>query len=254
MPAELASATALVTGGASGLGAATARELLLRGADVAVLDLEAAAPAEGADREALRVNADVTDPSAVASAVADAVAALGSLRVAVCCHGVLGPGRILPREGELDVGGFAQTVGVNLIGTYNVLAHVAQRMSVNEPDDDGERGVIVLTASIAAYEGQIGQAGYSASKAGLLGLLLPAARDLAAAGIRVVAIAPGTFDTPMLAAVPAQAREQLGAQIPFPARLGRPAEFADLVCHIATNAAINGTTVRLDGAMRLPPR
>jgi NAD(P)-dependent dehydrogenase (short-subunit alcohol dehydrogenase family) len=254
MPAELASATALVTGGASGLGAATAQELLRRGADVAVLDLEAAPAAEGADREALRVNADVTDPSAVASAVNDAVEALGSLRVAVCCHGVLGPGRILPRDGELDVGGFAQTVGVNLIGTYNVLAQVAQRMAANEPDEDGERGVIVLTASIAAYEGQIGQAGYSASKAGLLGLVLPAARDLAAAGIRVVAIAPGTFDTPMLAALPAPVREQLGAQIPFPSRLGRPAEFADLVCHIATNAAINGTTVRLDGAMRLPPR
>jgi NAD(P)-dependent dehydrogenase (short-subunit alcohol dehydrogenase family) len=254
MPTELAGTSALVTGGASGLGAATARELLRRGARVAVLDLEGAAPAEGSDRDAVRVNADVTDPNAVASAVTDAVAALGSLRLAVCCHGVLGPGRILPREGEPDLGRFAQTVGVNLVGTYNVLAHVAQRMAANEPDEHGERGVIVLTASIAAGEGQIGQAGYSASKAGILGLILPAARDLATAGIRVVAIAPGTFDTPMLAAVPADVREKLGAQIPFPSRLGRPAEFADLACHVATNVAINGTTIRLDGALRLPPR
>lgn len=253
MPAELAKTTALVTGGASGLGAATARELRRRGACVAVLDL-AGAPAEAVDGDVLRVDADVTDRDAVASAVRAAAEALGSLRVAVCCHGVLGPGRILKRDGEPDVSAFARTVGVNLVGTYNVLAHVAHRMSSNEPDEHGERGVIVLTASIAAYEGQVGQAGYAASKGGIVGLVLPAARDLAALGIRVVAIAPGTFDTPMLASLPEQVREQIGAQIPFPSRLGRPVEFADLACHIATNAAINGTTIRLDGALRLPPR
>jgi 3-hydroxyacyl-CoA dehydrogenase / 3-hydroxy-2-methylbutyryl-CoA dehydrogenase len=254
MPAELANMTALVTGGASGLGAATARELKRRGAQVAVLDLEGAPAAEGADPEAVRVDADVTDRDAVASAVSDAAAALGSLRVAVCCHGVLGPGRILSRKGEPDVAGFARTVDVNLVGTYNVLANVAQRMAENEPDENGERGVIVLTASIAAYEGQIGQAGYSASKSGILGLVLPAARDLAKVGIRVVAIAPGTFDTPMLASLPAEVREEIGAQIPFPSRLGQPDEFADLACHLATNAAVNGATFRLDGALRLPPR
>jgi NAD(P)-dependent dehydrogenase (short-subunit alcohol dehydrogenase family) len=257
VPVTLDGTTALVTGAASGLGAATARELADRGAAVALLDLDGAA-ADGVagdiGRGAVSVEADVTDPVAVASVVADAAAALGSLRVAVCCHGVLGPGRVLPRQGEPDVSGFAKTVSVNLIGAYNVLATVARQMAFNEPDEDGERGVIVLTASIAGYEGQVGQAAYAASKAGVLGLVLPAARDLSSLGIRVMVIAPGTFDTPMLASLPEAIRDELGAQIPFPARLGRPSEFADLACHIATNAALNGAAIRLDGALRLGPR
>jgi NAD(P)-dependent dehydrogenase (short-subunit alcohol dehydrogenase family) len=257
VPLTLEGSTAIVTGGGSGLGATTARELAQRGARVALLDVDGRAAGKVAGeigQGAVSVEADVTHPDAVARAIGEAADDLGTPRVAVCCHGVLGPGRVLRRQGAPDVAGFSTTVGVNLVGAYNVLAGVAHRMSTNEPDENGERGVIVLTASIAGYEGQIGQVGYAASKAGILGLVLPAARDLAGLGIRVMAIAPGTFDTPMLASLPETVRDELGAQIPFPPRLGRPSEFADLVCHIATNPALNGTAIRLDGALRLPPR
>jgi 3-hydroxyacyl-CoA dehydrogenase / 3-hydroxy-2-methylbutyryl-CoA dehydrogenase len=250
-------ASALVAGGASGLGAATARALVERGARVAVVDQDgdkAAALAGELGDSALSFKADVTDEAEVQAAVSGAVDALGGLRLAVSCAGVGWAEKVVGRDGPAQLTPFETVVRVNLIGTFNVLRLSAAAIAAGEPDEEGERGAVVMTASIAAFDGQMGQTAYAASKGGIVGLTLPAARDLARNGIRVCTIAPGTFDTPLLAALPGPAREALGAQIPFPSRLGRPEEFAQLVCQIAENRMLNGETIRLDGALRMPPR
>ena len=248
---------ALVAGGASGLGAATARVLAGAGAHVVLADLNAEqgeALAVELGPEASFVAADVSDEAAVLAAVERAAAAPDGLRVSVCCAGIGWAERVAHRGGAHGLELFANVVKVNLIGSFNVLRLAAAAMSGNEPGEEGERGVCVNTASIAAFDGQIGQIAYAASKAGIVGMTLPAARDLASRGIRVVTIAPGLFDTPLLAALPEDAREALGAGIPFPPRLGRPEEYARLVEQIVTNPMLNGETIRLDGALRMPPK
>jgi NAD(P)-dependent dehydrogenase (short-subunit alcohol dehydrogenase family) len=253
---EVTGTGALVAGGASGLGAATARALARAGARVVIADRDAekgealAAELSGA---ATFVETDVTDEAAVAGAV-EAAAGAGGLRVSVCCAGIGWAERLAHRGGAHGLEPFSKVIAVNLIGTFNVLRLAAAAMSENEPDAEGERGVCVNTASIAAFDGQIGQAAYAASKGGIVGMTLPAARDLASRGVRVVTIAPGLFDTPLLAALPEDARQALGAGIPFPSRLGRPAEYARLVEQIVTNPMLNGETIRLDGALRMPPK
>jgi NAD(P)-dependent dehydrogenase (short-subunit alcohol dehydrogenase family) len=254
---DLRDAGAIVAGGASGLGAATARALAERGARVAIADLNeeaASALAEELGDGALAFKADVTKEDEVEAAVSGAVEGLGGLRLAVSCAGIGWAERTVGKNGAANLQPFETVVRVNLIGTFNVLRLAAAAMAQNEPGDDGERGAVVMTASIAAFDGQIGQTAYSASKGGIASLTLPAARDLARTGIRVCTIAPGLFDTPLLAALPEEAREALGRQVPFPARLGRPEEFAALACHIAENRMLNGETIRLDGALRMPPK
>jgi 3-hydroxyacyl-CoA dehydrogenase / 3-hydroxy-2-methylbutyryl-CoA dehydrogenase len=254
---NLDGAGAIVAGGASGLGAATARLLAQSGARVAIADLNeenAQALAEEIGGPACAFKADVTDESEVQAAVAGAVDAFGELRVAVSCAGIGWAERTVSKRGPAQLQPFETVVRVNLIGTFNVLRLAAAAMAGNEPDAGGERGVVVMTASIAAYDGQVGQTAYAASKGGIVGLTLPAARDLARQGIRVNTIAPGTFDTPLLAALPEPARQALGEQIPFPSRLGHPDEFAALACHIAQNPMLNGEVIRLDGALRMPPK
>jgi 3-hydroxyacyl-CoA dehydrogenase/3-hydroxy-2-methylbutyryl-CoA dehydrogenase len=250
-------ASALVAGGASGLGAATARALHEAGAGVLIADLNAkrgeALAAELGER-AVFMEANVTEPEPVQAAVEAAAKAAGGLRISVCCAGIGWAQRTAGKQGPHDIEAFRNVIEVNLIGTFNVLRLAAATMVDNEPDAGGERGVCVNTASIAAFDGQIGQVAYSGSKGGIVGLTLPAARDLASRGVRVMTIAPGTFDTPLLAALPADAREQLGARIPFPNRLGQPEEFAALARHIVENPMLNGETIRLDGALRMPPR
>jgi NAD(P)-dependent dehydrogenase (short-subunit alcohol dehydrogenase family) len=242
---------ALVAGGASGLGEASARELAARGARVTVADLDEERGGALADElGGAFVAADVTDESQVQAAV-DAVE---GMRLAVSCAGIGWAERTVKRDGPAALQPFETVVRVNLIGTFNVLRLAAAGMAAGEPDAEGERGAIVLTASIAAFEGQIGQTAYAASKGGVVGLTLPAARDLARLGIRVCTIAPGLFDTPLLAGVPDEARRALGEQIPFPSRLGRPEEYARLACHIAENTMLNGEVLRLDGALRMPPK
>jgi len=248
---------AFVAGGASGLGAATARELVARGARVAIADLDgdkAAALADELGAGSVAFRADVTDEAEVEAAVANAVEALGGLRFAVGCAGIGWAEKVVSKRGPAQLQPFETVVRVNLIGMFNVLRLAAAAMNDNEPDADGERGAVVMTASAAAYEGQIGQTAYSASKGGIVGMTLPAARDLSSRGIRVVTIAPGLFDTPLLAALPQEARDSLGATIPFPPRLGRPEEFAHLTCAIAENVMLNGEVIRLDGALRMAPR
>jgi NAD(P)-dependent dehydrogenase (short-subunit alcohol dehydrogenase family) len=245
----------IVAGGASGLGAATARELAARGAHVAIADLnEENANAVADEVGGVAFKTDVTNEDEVRAAVDGAVEAFGGLKFAASCAGVGWAERVVGRNGPAQLQPFETVIRINLIGTFNVLRFAAAAMSSNEPDDDGERGAVVMTASIAAYDGQIGQTAYSASKGGVVGLTLPAARDLSRQGIRVCTIAPGTFDTPLLAALPEDARQELGKQVPFPSRLGKPAEFAALACHIAENRMLNGETIRLDGALRMPPR
>jgi 3-hydroxyacyl-CoA dehydrogenase / 3-hydroxy-2-methylbutyryl-CoA dehydrogenase len=254
---DLRDAGTIVAGGASGLGAATARALAERGARVAIADLNednANALAEELGDGAVAVKADVTKEDEVEAAVARAVEAFGGLRLAVSCAGIGWAERTVGKNGPANLQPFETVVRVNLIGTFNVLRLAAAAMSENEPGDDGERGAVVMTASIAAYDGQIGQTAYSASKGGVVSLTLPAARDLSRLGIRVCTIAPGLFDTPLLAALPESAREALGQQVPFPSRLGQPDEFAALACHIAENPMLNGETIRLDGALRMPPK
>ena len=242
---------ALVAGGASGLGEATARALAVRGARVAIADLnEEKGAALAAELGATFAKADVTDDEQVQAAVD----AAGDLRLAVSCAGIGWAERTVGREGPAALQPFETVVRVNLIGTFNVLRIAAASMAANEPDEGGERGAVVMTASIAAFDGQIGQTAYSASKGGVVGLTLPAARDLARIGVRVCTIAPGLFDTPLLAGLPDEARQALGAQVPHPPRLGRPEEYAALACHIAENPMLNGETIRLDGALRMPPR
>jgi NAD(P)-dependent dehydrogenase (short-subunit alcohol dehydrogenase family) len=250
-------ASALVVGGASGLGEATARALVAAGASVTIADLNAEkgeALAAELGEGASFVAADVTDETAVSAAVEDATARAGGLRISVCCAGIGWAERVAHKRGPHNLEFFSNVVKVNLIGTFNVLRLAAASMSENEPDEEGERGICVNTASIAAFDGQIGQVAYAASKGGIVGLTLPAARDLAGRGVRVVTVAPGLFDTPLLAALPEDTRKALGAGIPFPSRLGRPEEYARLVGQIVANPMLNGETIRLDGALRMPPR
>jgi NAD(P)-dependent dehydrogenase (short-subunit alcohol dehydrogenase family) len=242
---------ALVAGGASGLGEATARALGARGARVTIADLNAERGAALASELGGKfVEADVTDEAQVQAAVE----AAGELRLAVSCAGIGWAERTVKKDGPAALAPFETVVRVNLLGTFNVLRLTAASMAGNEPDPEGERGVVVMTASIAAFDGQIGQTAYAASKGGVVGLTLPAARDLARLGIRVCTIAPGIFDTPLLAGLPEESRRTLGEQIPFPPRLGRPDEYAKLACQIAENGMLNGEVVRLDGALRMPPR
>jgi len=248
---------ALVAGGASGLGEATSRLLHERGASVVIADLNAEkgeALASELGKPARFVEANVMEPEPVQAAVDVAAEGEGGLRISVCCAGIGWAQRTAGKRGPHDLEIFHNVIKVNLIGTFNVLRLAAAAMAGNEPDGGGERGVCVNTASIAAFDGQIGQVAYSASKGGIVGLTLPAARDLAGRGVRVVTIAPGTFDTPLLAALPQEARDELGAAIPFPSRLGQPAEFAQLAAQVVENPMLNGETIRLDGALRMPPR
>lgn len=249
------STVALVTGGASGLGGATVRRLHADGAAVVIVDLPSSSGAELAEElgeHARFVAADVRDEAQVQAAI-DAAAELGTLRVVVNCAGVGTPGRVVGKRGPLPLEDFANVVSINLVGTFNVLRLAAAAMLANEPVD-GDRGVVVMTASIAAYDGQVGQAAYAASKGGVVGLTLSAARDLADKGIRVMTVAPGTFMTPMLAGLPPEATAALEAQVPHPSRLGNPDEYAGLVRHIVDNGMLNGEVIRLDGALRMPPR
>jgi NAD(P)-dependent dehydrogenase (short-subunit alcohol dehydrogenase family) len=248
-------AGALVAGGASGLGAATSRALAEAGARVVIADLNAEkGEALAAEIGATFVVADVTDAEAVGAAVERAAGAEGGLRVSVCCAGIGWAERVAHKGGPHNLEYFSNVVKVNLIGSFNVLRLAADSMSGNDPDAEGERGVCVNTASIAAYDGQIGQIAYAASKGGIVGMTLPAARDMASRGVRVVTLAPGLFDTPLLAALPEEARTALGAGIPFPSRLGRPDEYARMVLEIVANPMLNGETIRLDGALRMPPK
>jgi 3-hydroxyacyl-CoA dehydrogenase / 3-hydroxy-2-methylbutyryl-CoA dehydrogenase len=248
---------ALVAGGASGLGEATVRRLHAGGAHVVIADLneERGAELEGELAErATFVRADVTDADQVQRAVEAAAALPGGLRISVCCAGIGWAERVASGRGPHSLEPFETVIRVNLIGTFNVLRLAAATMLGQEPTRSAERGVCINTASIAAYDGQIGQIAYSASKGGIVGLTLPAARDLARVGIRVCTIAPGTFDTPLLAALPDENREALAQAIPFPPRLGRPEEFAALAAHIVENEMLNGETIRLDGALRMAPK
>ena len=249
---------AFVTGGASGLGAATARMLAARGAKVAIFDLPRSQGAELAKeigKGALFVAGDVTSEEQVAAALDQAIASFGELRGLVNCAGIGSAARTVGKDGKpFDLAIFTRTIQVNLIGTFNVIRLAAARMLGNAPNPDCERGAIVNTASVAAFEGQIGQAAYSASKGGVVGMTLPIARDLARHGIRCCTIAPGLFETPLLMGLPQPARDALAASIPFPPRLGRPPEYAALACQILENPALNGETIRLDGALRMAPQ
>jgi NAD(P)-dependent dehydrogenase (short-subunit alcohol dehydrogenase family) len=249
---------ALVTGGASGLGEATTRALAARGAAVTILDLQAdrgvglAAELGG---HTTFVRTDVTDEASVQAAVADAIGKDRPLRIAVNCAGIGWAQRTVGRNGEPhDLAAFTRTVMVNLVGTFNVLRLAAAAIATTDPGEDGERGVIVNTASIAAYDGQIGQIAYAASKGGIVGMTLPAARDLASVGVRVCTIAPGLVDTPLLAGLPEEARTALAAGIPFPKRLGAPADFAQLALSVIEHGYLNGEVIRMDGALRMAPR
>ncbi len=251
---KLDNLSVLVTGGGSGLGEAAARMIASRGAKVAVLDLNRNnAESVAADVNGLALIADVTNESSVRTAIAKAEAAHGVVRVLVNCAGIGGAMRTVGKSGAHPLDVFKQTIEVNLVGTFNVLRLVAERL-VREPAIGEERGVIINTASVAAYDGQIGQAAYSASKGGIVGLTLPVARDLAQSQIRVNTIAPGLFLTPMLMGLSEEARQSLGSQVPHPARLGAPAEYAALAAHIVENPMLNGETIRLDGAIRMAPR
>jgi len=246
---------ALVAGGASGLGEATVRRLHERGAVVTIADVNAEKGQALADELGLRfVSCDVREEDQVQAAVDAAAEADGGLRISVCCAGTGWAQRTTGSKGPHPLEPFATIVAINLIGTFNVLRLAATSMRENEPDDGAERGVCVQTASVAAYEGQIGQIAYSASKGGIVGMTVPAARDLAQYGIRVMTIAPGLFDTPLLALLPDDAREALGNSIPFPHRLGLPGEYAQLATSIIENPMLNGETIRLDGALRMAPR
>lgn len=252
---ELNNSSAIVTGGASGLGAATARALSDRGARVVVFDRnEDGAKQVAADVGGEYVGGDVTDPEDCQRAV-DLAAEGGALRVAVNCAGTGWAERVINRDGTPhDPKSFEFLLRLNVVGTFNVMTRAAAAIAETEPSDDGERGVIVNTASVAAFDGQIGQLAYSASKGAVVGMTLPAARDLAVVGIRVVAIAPGLFDTPLLAMLPDEARSSLAESVNFPKRLGNPAEYGELVAHIVANSYLNAEVIRLDGGIRMPPK
>ncbi|TXI47762.1 MAG: SDR family NAD(P)-dependent oxidoreductase [Lysobacter sp.] len=255
---QLSDVRAIVTGGVSGLGFATAKRLVAGGGKVALFDVNdekgAAAVAELGVQTARYFRTDVTDEAGVEANVAAAAEFLGGLNAAINCAGILGAGRVLGKDGPMPLSQFQTTVMVNLIGSFNVAKAAAARMQHNEPNVEGERGVVVNTASVAAYEGQIGQAAYSASKGGVVGMTLPMAREFARFGIRVMTVAPGIFWTPMVDGMPEAVQQSLAASIPFPSRLGWPEEFADLVGYILGNVYLNGETIRLDGATRLAPK
>lgn len=268
---DIKGSVALITGGASGLGAATARRLFDAGASVVLADLGSsagasyagelnasrAADAAGGGNTAVFAPTDVTDEAQVQAAV-DAAVALGPLRIVVNCAGIATPGKVLGRDGVLPLETFNRVIQINLVGTFNVVRLAAAAMAATEPAVTGlggeERGVIINTASVAAFDGQIGQPAYAASKGAVAAMTLPLARELARSLIRVVTIAPGIFETPMMAGLPAEAQESLGKQVPHPSRLGRPAEYANLAAHIIDNAMLNGETIRLDGAIRMGPK
>lgn len=254
---ELKGKTAVVSGGASGLGEANVRTIVANGGNAVIMDVNesrgAQLAAELGDSVAF-LKTDVTDEAQVQAAIDLAKSQYGGVHIAVTCAGIGTVGKTVGRDGPLDLRIFTRTINVNLVGTLNVARLAAYAMSVNEPNAAGERGVIIMTASVAAFDGQIGQVPYAASKGGIVGMTLPMARDLARVGIRVCSIAPGLFDTPLLAGLPEPARESLAKQVPFPSRLGRPAEMASLARHIIENEMLNGETIRLDGAIRMAPR
>jgi NAD(P)-dependent dehydrogenase (short-subunit alcohol dehydrogenase family) len=254
---EIKGRTFLVSGGGSGLGAATARLLASAGANVVIADIKrepGELVAEEIGAQARFVETNVADEQSVRRAVETAVADFGALNGAVNCAGIGIAEKTVGKDGPHPLDSFARVIQVNLIGTFNVIRLAAAQMVSQEPTASGERGVIVNTASVAAFDGQIGQAAYSASKGGIVGMTLPVARDLARFGIRVMTIAPGIFDTPLLSALPEQVRQVLGQQVPFPSRLGQPPEYAALVRHIIENEMLNGEVIRLDGALRMPPK
>ncbi|MCU0490264.1 MAG: 3-hydroxyacyl-CoA dehydrogenase [Chloroflexaceae bacterium] len=254
---DIAKGVFLITGGASGLGAATARSLVQRGGRVVLADVNAEAGEQTAaalGENARFVRTDVTDEASVQAAVAAAVEHFGGLHGAVNCAGIGPAERVVGKTGPHRLESFARVIQVNLIGSFNVIRLAAAHMQHNPPGESGERGVLINTASVAAFDGQIGQAAYSASKGGIVGMTLPIARELARVGIRVVTIAPGIFDTPLLAGMPEEVRQSLGQQVPFPSRLGRPDEYGALVAHIVENQMLNGEVIRLDGAIRMAPK
>ena len=240
--------TALITGGSSGLGAASARMIVDSGGRVVVADLK---PGDNPDAF---IATDVTNPDRMQAAIRFAVERFGGLHILINCAGIAPPGRVVGKEGPMPLDQFAQVIGVNLVGTFNAIRLAAASMMSNDPNEEGERGVIVNTASVAAFEGQIGQAAYAASKGGIVSMTLPIARELARHGIRVVTIAPGLFDTPLMASLPEAARVSLGQSVPFPPRLGRPDEYAQLARQIVENPMLNGSVIRLDGALRMAPK
>jgi NAD(P)-dependent dehydrogenase (short-subunit alcohol dehydrogenase family) len=254
---QLNQVKALITGGVSGLGLSVARKVVASGGQAVLLDIndEAGVAVEAELGGAVSyVRTDVTSEQGVIDAVNLAVEHMGLINVAVNCAGIIGAGRVLGREAPMALDFFAKTIQINLIGSFNIIKAAGAAMESNPPGEDGERGVIISTASVAAYEGQIGQAAYSASKGGIVGMTLPIAREYARIGVRVNAVAPGIFLTPMAEGMPEHVQEALGAAIPFPSRLGKPEEFAELVAHIMQNGYINGETIRLDGAARLAPK
>ncbi|RVV98117.1 SDR family NAD(P)-dependent oxidoreductase [Mesobaculum littorinae] len=252
---KLEGTSVLVTGGGSGLGAATAGWLAERGARVAVLDRSAEAAQRVADEVGgIACVADVTDETAVTAALDAATEAHGVPRAVVMCAGIGGASRVVGRDGPMPLDAFTKTVQVNLIGSFNVLRLAAHRMSEADPMEDGERGVVIATASVAAYDGQIGQAAYAASKGGIVSMTLPIAREFARFGIRVMTLCPGIFETPLLGELPAESQEALGRGIPYPTRLGRPEEYAQLVESVLVNRYLNGEVIRIDGALRLSPK
>lgn len=254
---QIAGCTILVSGGASGLGGATAEMIVAAGGNVLIADVNESTGRGHADRLgrcAEFVRTDVTSAADVERAVATATQRFGGVHGAVCAAGVAAAERVLGKEGVQPLEHFARVIDINLVGTFNVARLTAAAMASNQPNAGGERGVIVTTASVAAFDGQIGQAAYAASKGGIVALTLPLAREFARVGIRVMTIAPGTFDTPLLAALPQAARESLAQQVPFPSRLGRPPEYAALVRHIFENEMLNGEVIRLDGAIRMAPK
>ncbi|MGO9247276.1 MAG: SDR family NAD(P)-dependent oxidoreductase [Solirubrobacteraceae bacterium] len=252
---QIESSSAIVVGGASGLGESTVRELHARGAVVTIADVNAEKGQALASELGVEfVACDVREEEQVQAAVAQAAGIDGGLRIVACCAGIGWAQKVAGSKGPHPLLPFETVVQINLIGTFNVLRYASAAMIANEPAEDSERGVMVCTASVAAFDGQVGQIAYAASKGGIVSMTLPAARDLSQYGIRVNTIAPGLFDTPLLAALPEEARAKLGAGVPFPQRLGRPAEYAQLVGQIVENRMLNGETIRLDGALRMPPR
>ena len=254
---DLAKAKAVISGGASGLGLATAERVIAAGGQVTLLDVnedQGNASAKDLGDRATFVQTDVSSEDAVRTAVGAAAEAMGGISLAVNCAGVATAGRTLGREGPWPTEMFNRVIQINLVGTFNVTKEAAAVMQLNDPDDNGDRGVVVSTASIAAFEGQIGQAAYSASKGGVVGMMLPLAREFSQFGIRVNTIAPGIFLTPMMAGMPEEVQESLGQQVPYPKRLGRPNEYASTVAYIYENAYVNGETIRVDGAIRMQPK
>ena len=248
---------AVVTGGASGLGEASITELVKKGARVVIVDIDSDKGeklATNIGAGAIFVKTDVTSEADVRQAIQKAVDTFGKINVVINCAGIVNPGKLIGRKGPLPLESFNKVMQLNLVGTLNVIRLAVEQMMNNTPDEEGERGVIINCASIAAFEGQIGQVAYSASKAGIVGMTLPIAREVADYGIRVIAIAPGIFETPMMAGLPPAVKEDMAKTVPFPRRLGKPIEFAKLALHIIDNIMLNGCCIRLDGALRMPPK